>query len=206
MKQKYFIDSHKGITFLIILILMARFDAWQNPTAWVYLALHGTYGWLWVLKSKIFPDKQWEAQCGIGYGLYIWAGLSLYWIAPYIITRYDVQAPYWLLGVSISMYILGVFFHFASDMQKYTALSLAPGQLITNGYFAYTRNPNYLGELLIYLGFSMLAVHWLPIAVIALFLAVIWIPNIIKKERSLSRYPNYHQYRQKAKLFLPFLF
>ena len=35
MKQKYFIDSHKAVTFLAILGLMAWFKQWDNPTAWV---------------------------------------------------------------------------------------------------------------------------------------------------------------------------
>ena len=56
-----------------------------NINTYVYLALHGTYGILWILKSNIFPDKQWESKCSIWYGLLIWFGLSLYWIAPLLI-------------------------------------------------------------------------------------------------------------------------
>ena len=206
MRQKTFIDSHKGITFVAVLALMAYFKAWGNPTAWLYLALHGTYGWLWVLKSRTFPDKQWEASCGIWYGLYIWAGLSLYWISPIIITSQNVQTPGWLMALSVSMYTLGIFLHFASDMQKHIALAAKPGQLITDGLFTYTRNPNYLGELLIYLGFSLLAMHWLPILVIVAFIIIVWVPNIIRKERSLSRYPAFAEYKKKARLFFPFFF
>ena len=58
MKQKFYIDTHKGVTALFVLLLMAIFNQWQNPTAWVYLALHGTYGVCWVLKSRIFPDRR----------------------------------------------------------------------------------------------------------------------------------------------------
>jgi hypothetical protein len=60
MPRRFFIDPHKGVTFLVILGMMALFSQWQNATAWVYLALHGTYGILWVLKSRNFPDKKWE--------------------------------------------------------------------------------------------------------------------------------------------------
>ncbi|GAB4488114.1 MAG: hypothetical protein OHK0031_12040 [Anaerolineales bacterium] len=206
MKQKYFIDSHKAVTFLFILALMASFRRWNSPTAWLYLALHGSYGLLWILKSQIFPDKQWESRCGLGYGLFIWAGLSLYWIAPLIITAQNVQAPPWLMGLSVSLYTFGIFFHYAADMQKYIELKYNPGQLITDGLLARTRNINYFGELLIYLGFGLLAMHWIPLAVIALYLAVIWLPNMLKKEKSLSRYPLFAAYKEKSKLFLPFLF
>lgn len=206
MKQKYFIDSHKAATFLVVLALMAWFGRWQNTTAWVYLALHGSYGILWVLKSRIFPDKQWEEDKALFFGLYIWVGLSLYWVAPFIITSQDVQAPAWLLGISVSLYTFGVFFHYAADMQKYIQLKYNPEQLINNGLMARSRNINYFGELLIYLGFGMLAMHWVPLAVIAFYLAVIWFPNMRKKDKSLARYPGFAEYKRKSKLFIPFLF
>jgi steroid 5-alpha reductase family enzyme len=206
MKQKFFIDSHKGVTFIAILLLMARFHQWQNPTAWVYLALHGTYGWLWVLKSRIFPDRQWENDKGLWYGLYIWAGLSLYWIAPFLITSRSIQAPPWLLGLAICLYTLGVFLHFAADMQKYIELKYNPDHLITDGLLRQTRNLNYFGELLIYLGFGLLAMHWLPILVILLFFILVWAPNMLKKDKSLSRYPEFLEYKRKSKLFIPFLY
>ncbi len=206
MKQKYFIDSHKGVTFIAILLMMAWFNQWQNPTAWVYLALHGTYGWLWVLKSRVFPDKQWEQKASPWYALVIWGGLSLYWIAPFIITSQNVQAPAWLLGISISIYTLGIFLHYTADMQKHIELKYNPGHLITGGLMARARNINYFGEFLIYLGFGLLAMHWLPVAVIALFVAVIWMPNMLKKDKSLARYPEFAEYKRKSKIFIPFLF
>lgn len=206
MKQKYFIDSHKAVTFLVVLGLMAWFGQWDNPTAWVYLALHGTYGILWVLKSRVFPDKQWEEDKGLFYGLYIWAGLSLYWVAPFIITSQNVQAPAWLLGLSVSTYTFGIFLHYAADMQKHVQLKYNPGQLIEDGLMAKTRNINYFGELLIYLGFGMLAMHWIPLAVIALYLVIVWFPNMLKKDKSLARYAGFAEYKRKSRLFLPFLF
>ena len=79
LKQKYFIDSHKGATPLFVIALIWYFNQWNNVYALLYLALHGTYGILWMTKSQIFPDKQWEQKTSIWYGLFIWFGLSLYW-------------------------------------------------------------------------------------------------------------------------------
>jgi len=205
MKQKLFIDSHKGATAIAILLMMAIHQQWSNPTAWVYLGLHGSYGWLWVLKSRLFPDKQWQQQTSLAYGLYIWAGLSLYWLAPWLITSRSSQAPAWYLGLCIAIYIFGIFCHFTADMQKYVSLQLQPNQLVQSGLWARCRNPNYFGELLIYLGFGLLAQHWLPIAVLALFLVVIWLPNMGKKDRSLARYPDFAAYKARSKLFIPFM-
>ena len=57
MKQKSYIDSHKGITFFFIIFLIYFYNSWSDIIALTYLSLNGTYGVLWVLKSKIFPDK-----------------------------------------------------------------------------------------------------------------------------------------------------
>ena len=206
MKQRHFIDSHKGATPLVVLIMMAVYQQMDNSTAWLYLATHGVYGALWVLKSRTFPDKQWEQSCGIGYGLYIWAGLSLYWITPWLITSRALEAPPRLMGLAVSMYSFGVFFHFAADMQKHISLELRPG-LITEGLWARCRNPNYFGELLIYLGFGLLAGTWawVPASVLVVFMILVWVPNMLKKDRSLSRYPEFAAYKKQSWLIIPFV-
>jgi protein-S-isoprenylcysteine O-methyltransferase Ste14 len=206
VKQKHFIDSHKGVTFIAILAMMAYFDQWNNPTAWIYLALHGTYGLLWVLKSQVFPDINWEKKTSLWYGLVIWASLSLYWIPPFLLLARGVQAPAWLLGLAISVNVFGVFLHYTSDMQKYTALKLNPGHLITDGMLARVRNINYFGELLIYAAFASLAMTWLAFVPLALFVAAYWFPNMLRKEKVLAKFPDFEEYKRKSKLFIPFLY
>ena len=207
MKQKHFIDFHKGITFLYILGLIYFYSAFDNVAIWVYLGLHGTYGVLWVMKSMIFPDKSWEEDTGLIYGLVILIGLSLYWISPWIIVSgyftngQMVVIPNWLISVVIFSFGSGVFLHFSSDMQKYTTLKLNPGQLITDGLFQKSRNMNYVGEFLIYLSFSLLSMHWLPILILAVFISVVWVPNMIKKDSSLSRYEGFAEYKRKTRIF-----
>src|SRR5689334_18822562 len=118
MRQKDFIDSHKGATAPYILFLIYYYNAWDNPLSWIYLALHGTYGILWVLKSRFFGDMQWEQRCSLPFGLLVWGYLSLYWISPWLIASGRASMPpAWYLGLCIALYSFGVFFHFVSDMQ-----------------------------------------------------------------------------------------
>lgn len=205
MKQKHFIDSHKVATGVAILGIMAWYDMWQNTTAWVYFGLHGAYGVMWALKSHYFGDKQWEQKTGIGYGLVILFGLTGYWSAPYIILSTGFEAQPWYLGLCIFTFVIGVFFHFTADMQKHITLTLRPGQLITSGVWAKCRNPNYFGELLIYLGFTALAQHWFPLVWLGIIIAVIWVPNMIKKDKSLSRYDEFSTYKKQSKLLIPYV-
>jgi protein-S-isoprenylcysteine O-methyltransferase Ste14 len=206
MKQKFWIDTHKGATGPFVLGLIAYYHAWDNLVAWIYLALHGTYGILWILKSRYFGDKTWEAEASFGYGLFSWAGLSLYWISPWLIVSGRAHAgPAWFYGFCIALYSFGVFLHFASDMQKYMSMKYRRGTLLTEGLWGLVRNPNYLGELCIYLGFSLLPLHWGPLAALAAFIAIIWVPNMRRKDKSLSRYPEFAQYKARSKLIIPYL-
>ena len=206
LPHKYYIDSHKGLTGPFVLGLIAYYHAWDNLLAWIYLALHGTYGLLWILKSRYFGDKSWERPVGIGMGIFTWIGLSLYWISPWLIVthRNHPIAP-WVVGACIAMYSFGVFLHFASDMQKHRSLAYRRGTLITDGLWSWSRNPNYLGELLIYLGFTLLPMHWIPLSGLGVIIVAIWIPNMRRKDKSLSRYPEFVAYKSHTKLIIPYV-
>ena len=62
--------------------------------------------------------------------------------------------------------------------------------------FKKIRNTNYLGELFIYLGFSLLATDWFPIICLFLIILVVWVPNMIKIDKSLARYPDFKEYKK----------
>ena len=204
MKAKQFINLHKGLTFFFVLALMV---AYQNFTIgpWVYLALHGTYGFMWLLKDRIYPDKRWEQDVSIGTSIFGFGLISLYWVAPFILISRGSEPPLPLIAAAISLNLMGVFLHYAADSQKYYTLKYHPG-LITEGFFARCRNTNYLGEILIYGSFAMLTQHWLPFLILAGFMAGIFVPNIRNKDQSLSRYPEFADYKARSGLLLPRLF
>ena len=204
MKAKHFINLHKGLSFPFILTLMLIYQNF-NFGAWVYLALHGTYGLLWLLKSQIYPDKQWEQEISVGMGVFGFVLVSLYWVAPFILISSGSQPPLPLVAAAISLNIIGVFLHYSADAQKYYTLKYHSG-LITEGFFARSRNTNYLGEILIYGSFVMLVQHWLPFLILAGFIAGMFIPNMIKKDRSLERYPEFADYKTRSGFLLPRLF
>lgn len=180
---------------------------YQNFTLgpWVYLALHSTYGFLWLLKDQLFPDKQWEQFVSIPQSIFGFILVSLYWIAPFILISSGTVPPLPLVAVAISLNIFGVFLHFASDTQKYYTLKYQKG-LITEGFFARCRNTNYLGEVLIYTAFAMLTQHWLPFLILGGFISMIFIPNMLKKDSSLSRYSEFDDYKNRSGLLFPKLF
>jgi steroid 5-alpha reductase family enzyme len=204
MKIKYPINLHKFLTFLYVLGLMAFYHNF-NVAAWVYLSLHGTYGIMWLIKDNLYPDKQWEQEISVSTGIFTFVLLGMYWVAPFILISSGAVPPGALISAAIATNITGVFLHFGSDAQKYFTLRYRSG-LITEGFFSRSRNPNYLGEILIYLGFAMLAQHWLPFVVLGVFATFVFVPNMLKKDQSLSRYPEFAAYKAQSGLLLPKLF
>lgn len=201
IKIKHSINLHKGTTLIFVLVLMI---AYQNFTLgpWIYLALHGTYGILWLLKDRIYPDKQWEEEIPVIQSIMMFVIIGLYWVAPYILISSGTEPPIPLVAAAICLNIFGVFLHYSSDAQKYYTLKYKPG-LITEGFFARCRNTNYLGEMFIYISFAILAQHWLPFLILGGFFALIFIPNILKKDKSLSRYLEFTEYKTNSGLIIP---
>ena len=78
--------------------------------------------------------------------------------------------------------------------------------LITNGYNALSRNTNYLGEIMIYASFNVVAqvqVTWYVYAVIWLW---IFPSRMLAKEYSNSKKEGWELYKQRSWVLLPKLF
>jgi len=76
--------------------------------------------------------------------------------------------------------------------------------LATSGPYAYTRNPLYLGSLLIGVGFAMAARSWwVGIALVVMFFAI-YLPVIRDEETFLRRtFPEFEEYAQRVPRMLP---
>ena len=209
LKAAWVINLQKGGTLPFVLLLMVLYDNY-SPAAWVYLGLHGSYGLCWLLKHLAFPDPNWEQRVTFGGALNMWIFvLGLYWLAPFLLIS-DVlpvrpQPSAMTLGLAIVLYAVGVVVMMASDAQKYFTLQVKRG-LITGGMFRHIRHPNYLGEMMLYAAFAMVAGHWIPWVVLAWVWGMLFSTNIALKEASMSRYPQWADYRARTGLLLPKLF
>lgn len=202
IRLSWIINLQKGGTLPFVLGLMAVTDTW-TATAWAYLAMHGSYGLIWLLKDAVMPDRRWQTRITVGGALLTWAlVLGPYWLAPILLVRDDTQQPPWLLACAAIAYVVGVVLMMASDAQKHFTLAVRPG-LITTGWFARVRHPNYLGEMVLYASFAVVAGHWLPWLVLAWVWLVVFIPSMLGKEASMSRYPQWVAYRARTGMLLP---
>ena len=211
------INLHKALVGPLVLALMlARGDF--SLAAFLYLALHGSYGILWVVKDVAFPDPSWRTPCSIGSAVAVFVyPLGLYLLAPLVMltplggwvpggwgTTASLPVP--VAFAAVVLFVVGAFLHFVADAQKHFVLAhQRPRRLITTGLFAATRNPNYLGEILIYAAFCLLAQHWFPWVACLYVWVTIFLPNMLAKDRSMSRYPEHAAWKARTGLLLPSL-
>jgi protein-S-isoprenylcysteine O-methyltransferase Ste14 len=111
--------------------------------------------------------------------------------------------PNWAFAAGPFLVILGMFLHYVSDAQKYFILQARKG-LMEDGFFARTRNPNYLGEILIYSGFVLALWHWQAALVLAGWVQY-FVRNMRRKDKSMSHYPEFAAYKRRTGMLLPAL-
>lgn len=77
-------------------------------------------------------------------------------------------------------------------------------ELTTTGPYAYTRNPLYLGSVVIALGFALAARSlWIGLVLVVLFLAI-YLPVIKSEEQYLrGRFPEFDDYCSKVPRLIP---
>jgi protein-S-isoprenylcysteine O-methyltransferase Ste14 len=205
LKFSWVINAQKGGTLFFVLALMAAFDVW-TATAWTYAALHGSYGLVWLLKDRLFPDPNWEVRVTFGGAVASWMFvLGPYWIAPTLIVAGRHEAPPAVLGMATLLYAVGVVVMVGADAQKFFVLKTRKG-LITDGFFARVRHPNYLGEMILYASFAIVAGHWAPWLVLFVVWTLVFIPNMLRKEASMARHADWAAYKERTGFLLPRLF
>lgn len=112
----------------------------------------------------------------------------------------------WLAKPTVKSLLIG----FAAAIPGILLRALASGHvqkneaLATSGPYAYTRNPLYLGSLIIAIGFAIAARSWWIAAVMVVFFFAIYIPVIRGEEKYLSsRFPEFEKYTEEVPRLLP---
>ena len=95
-------------------------------------------------------------------------------IAAFVFARPQVN---WLVcGVGIALAGLILRGYAAGHLRKHK-------QLATSGPYAFTRNPLYLGSMLLAAGFSVASHSWISAAMLAVYLGVFY-PVVIRREQT----------------------
>ena len=192
------------IVFCITMMLLK--NNFSLPALLITL-FHGSYGIIWVFKDTVFPDKSFKIKITYLAGFITSVSLTLYSSMAYVITS---DSEYKKISVDRFLcagfcYIFGVVLMIITDAQKTFTLQIKKG-LINNGVFAWTRNPNYLGEISLYLAFGILAQsYFCYIYLIYVWISLFW-SRMYNKDLSLCKKEGWKLYSQNSYMLLPKLF
>ena len=208
-KLAWVINFQKAGTFVFYALLMALYPR-HSTAIWVYVAMHGAYGLVWLMKDLAFPDPSWQQRVTLGGGINAFLTvLGPYWlfgwllISGTVLPRYPLPQNAWF-ALCITLCVLGVAIMMAADAQKFYTLRVRRG-LITDGMFRYVRHPNYLGEMMIYGSFALMVWHWIPVLVLTWVWLGLFAVNMVMKEASMSRYPEWAAYKKRTWWVVPFV-
>lgn len=205
---RYIINFQKGATLLLCLYLMESNDNYSLP-AILYTISHGSYGLVWLLKELIFPDPKWEQKISLLGAFTVNATVLLpYWLMPYLLIHREAGAPprephtKGAMIAAVIIYVLGLVTMIGADCQKYFVMKAKKG-LITDGFFARCRHPNYLGEMLVYGSFAFQSGTWHSAVIVGWVWSGVFLPFMLKKEASMSRYPEWAAYKKRSGFLIP---
>lgn len=201
------VNINKGTMMIYIFILMCYFENFSLG-AWVYLGLHGNYGLMWYLKDRTFPDAGFCRHATTVSALVPFPLLLIpyYFIAYWMISGTHNRDPSpERIFVAIQMYCTGVVFMVLTDAQKYLVLRERKG-LITHCMTGWSRNMNYLGEMLLYGSFGVLCQCTEAWLIYAYVWGGIFVLRMSLKDYSLSMKPDWPEYKAKTWFYLPKLY
>jgi steroid 5-alpha reductase family enzyme len=169
-------------------------------------------------KSEDYRYKAWREAWGAWFYLrsyfqvYLLQGFLLFVIAlpVLLLNQKSAQPLNWLDLVGFGLWIVGFYFEAMGDYQlsRFIQNPENKGNLMQSGLWAYTRHPNYFGEVLQWWAIWLISLSvsgaWIgligPLTITFLILKVSGIPIL---EAKMQKHPQFSSYKKRVSIFLP---
>jgi len=197
----------KVITIVCLLLLIFIYGI-HDLRQIIYLCLHVSYCVWWLLEQWLFPLRQQQIFTG-KVGLFAFLSILLFVGVFYALPGYfaftnPTPVSYTTVAVALPLYLFGSLINTAADVQKMTAKGMG-ASLVKDGIWRSLRHVNYLGDLMRYTSFSILAgVAWAFLLPSVVFL--LYLQRINEKEEAMAaKYADFAAYQQASKRLLPWI-
>lgn len=204
----YLISGASGSRGVLVGILVS---VWGLRLAWhIYTRNKG--------KAEDYRYLQWREEWGKWFYLrsyfqvYFLQGVLLFFIiTPVLLINKDAGGELALLDIiGVAVWLFGFYFEAVGDAElaKFIKNKDNKGKLMQSGLWAYTRHPNYFGEVTQWWGLWLVALSvpqgWFgiigPITITFLILKVSGIPMLEKK---MAENPEFAEYKRRVSMFVP---
>lgn len=116
----------------------------------------------------------------------------------------------WLDALGVAVWLVGFTFEAGSDVQlsRFRARRTSPDQLLTTGFWRYTRHPNYFGDSACWWGYGLIAIAaggyaW-ALGAALMTAMIIKVSGVAMLEKSMKHQkPGYAEYAARTSAFLP---
>jgi steroid 5-alpha reductase family enzyme len=204
----FFLSAESGTRGLLVGILVS---VWGLRLAWhIHSRNKG--------KAEDYRYLAWRKEWGKWFYIrsyfqvYLLQGILLFLIAmPVLVINKSVAATLGVLDLfGAIVWFLGFYFEAVGDAQlaQFIKKPENKGKLMQSRLWAYTRHPNYFGEVMQWWGLWFVALsvpnYWVaiigPITITFLILKVSGIPMLEKK---MAEHPDFANYKKRVSVFIP---
>ncbi len=204
----YFISDDSGVRGLLVGTLVS---IWGLRLAW---HIHGRNKG----RAEDYRYLAWRKEWGKWFYIrsyfqvYLLQGLFLFLIVtPVLLVNKSAGAEFGILdAIGVAVWLVGFYFEAVGDAQlaRFIRNPYNKGKVMQSGLWAYTRHPNYFGEVTQWWGLWLVALSvpngWLgiigPITITFLILKVSGIPML---EKEMEENPEFAEYKKKTSVFIP---
>lgn len=169
-------------------------------------------------KGEDYRYLAWRKEWGIWFyprsylQVYLLQGFLLFLIVfPVLVINKNFNSSLvWFDLIGVLVWLFGFYFEVMGDAQlaKFISNPANKGKLMQSGLWAYTRHPNYFGEVTLWWGIWLIAVYVPngiftiigPLTITFLILKVSGIPMLEKK---MEENPEFAEYKRKVSKFIP---
>lgn len=222
------VDSLWGVGFIVIAWISLILGSTGTPRGWL-LAVLTT---IWGLRLTIYISwRNWGKGEDPRYGswrrrhrerfrlvsLYKVFGLQalFMWVIA-LCLQFGILAPkptklIWLDALGLAIWAVGFLFETIGDWQlaRFKSDPENRGKVMDRGLWAYTRHPNYFGEVLVWWGIYVIVLSipgawWTLISPAVITLVLLKMTGVVLTEKTiLATRPHYRDYMEKTSAFLP---
>lgn len=206
----FFLSSDSGARGLLVGVMVS---VWGLRLAW-HIHMRNKN------KAEDYRYLAWRKEWGKWFYIrsyfqvYILQGVLLFLIIlPVLLINKSAGSALGLLDIfGVVVWLVGFYFEAVGDAQlkRFIQEPANKGRLLQTGLWAYTRHPNYFGEVMGWWGLWLIALSapngWFgilgPITITFLILKVSGIPML---EKRMAENPEFEEYKRRVSVFIPFL-
>ncbi|MGD1874021.1 MAG: DUF1295 domain-containing protein [Mastigocoleus sp.] len=199
------INIAKVITILCLIILSVIYG-FQDQRQVIYLCLHISYCSWWLLEQWLFPERAqqiFNEKVGILAFIAVLLFVGVFYALPgYFAFTNSHPISYLTIAIALPLYIFGSLINTGADVQKMVAKSMG-ASLVNDGIWRFVRHINYLGDLMRYTSFSVIAGS-LWAFILPCIITLLYLQRISQKEEAMAaKYPDFATYKQNSSRLLP---